>query len=358
VFPGSVMTKPTRHQIIEEDLESITAAELPWHRFERKAVLISGANGFLPAYMAESLLRLNEIAGGMQLKVIALVRNEEKARARFASYAGRTDLELIIQDVTEPILIDQKVDYIIHAASPASPKYFGIDPVGTMSANLQGTHNLLRLAKQTKAEGMLFFSSAEVYGDVAAKNIPTKEGDYGYLNPIEIRSCYAESKRAAEALCLAWFHQYEVPVKIVRPFHTYGPGMNLDDGRVFADFVADIVNRRDIVIKSNGDARRAFCYLADATLGFFHVLLKGECGQAYNVGNDKAEVSILDLARRLAALFPERETQVRHEHRPTPGYLPSGVSRNCPDISKIGALGWRPTTSIEIGFRRTIETFL
>lgn len=353
------MTGPVRHRIIEEDLDLIAATNLPWHLLERKTVLVSGANGFLPAYMVESLLRLNELTDGLRVKVIGLVRNREKALARFASYRGRSDLEFIVQDVCEPLLTDQQVDYVIHAASPASPKYFRADLVGTMLPNLQGTLSLLRVSREKNAQGFLLFSSAEVYGDVNPANIPTKEDDYGYLDPTAMRSCYAESKRAAEALSVAWFHQHGVPVKIVRPFHTYGPGMNLEDGRVFADFVRDIVNRQNIVVKSDGRARRAFCYLADATVAFFTVLLKGENSQAYNVGNDKAEVSILDLAHRLATLFPTQKTQVIVEQSSAdPNYLRSPVSRNCPDISKICALGWKPGTPIETGFRRTIESFL
>jgi len=352
------MTTPARHRIIEEDLALIAGADLPWHLLQKKTVLISGANGFLPAYMVEALLRRNEVENGLQVKVIALVRNQEKAFTRFASYHGRHDLDFIVQDVCEPVVTDRKVDYVIHAASPASPKQFGLDPVGTMAANLQGTQNLLRFAKELEAERFLLFSSGEVYGEVSAANIPTKEDAFGYLNPTALRSCYAESKRAAESLCVAWFHQHKVPVVIVRPFHTYGPGMDLEDGRVFSDFVADIVHGRDIVMKSDGSARRAFCYLADATMGFFTVLLKGENGEAYNVGNDQAEVTIMDLAHCLARLFPRKTQVIPNAPNQCSTYLPSTVSRNLPDISKICALGWLPTTSIETGFRRTIESFL
>lgn len=353
------MLHPPRHRVVEEDLAGIVAADLPWRRFAGKAVLVSGANGFLPAYMIEALLRLNETAGGPPARVVGLVRNREKALARFAAYGGRDDLEFVVQDVCEPVAFGGRVDFVIHAASQASPKHFGADPVGTISANLLGTHNLLRLASEKGSEGFLLFSSGEVYGEVDPAKVPTKEGDYGYLDPTAVRSCYAEGKRAAETLCVAWAHQHGVPAKIVRPFHTYGPGMSLDDGRVFADFVADVVNRRDILMKSDGSARRAFCYLADATLGFFTVLLKGESGQAYNVGNDRTEASILELAERVAAIFPERQTRViRRDSAQGADYLKSGISRNCPDVSKIRALGWRPTTTIEAGFRRTIESFL
>lgn len=347
-----------RNRVVEEDLARITSADLPWDILEGKTVLISGANGFLPAYIVETLLYLNEI-NRLRISIVGLVRNREKALSRFRVYQGRDDLKFIVQDVCDPIIISHNVDFVIHAASQASPKYFGKDPVGTMSANLFGTHNLLSIAKENNSEGFLFFSSGEVYGQVEMANIPTKETQYGYLDPATLRACYAESKRAAETMCIAWFHQFGIPAKIVRPFHTYGPGMSLDDGRVFSDFVADIIANNDIVLRSDGSAKRAFCYLADATLGFLTVLLNGENGQAYNVGNENGEVSVLDLAEQLAALFPNKGLHViKHQAIQNEGYLKSAVSRTCPDTSKIRALGWEPITPIESGFRRTIESFI
>ncbi len=155
-------------------------------------------------------------------------------------------------------------------------------------------------------------------------------------------------------MCAAYAHQYGVPFKVVRPFHTYGPGMRLDDGRVFADFVANIVRDEDIVLKSDGRARRAFCYIADSTLGFFTVLLKGEMSGIYNIGNDAEEVSILELASLLVGLFPEKKLKVIRDVPETrEGYMRSPVSRHCPDISKARALGWNPMTTLQDGFRKT-----
>ncbi len=243
--------------------------------------------------------------------------------------------------------------------SQASPKYFGSDPVGTLKANVLGTYNLLELARIKHINTFLYFSSGEVYGQVPEDRIPTPEDFFGFIDPTNVRSCYAESKRIAETMCVSWAYQFGVNAKIVRPFHTYGPGMALDDGRVFADFVSDIVNKRNIIMKSDGLARRAFCYLADATIGFFTVLLKGENNQAYNVGNDKGETSIIDLAHLLVSLFPELGLQViqRPGEKQT-GYLQSKIVRNCPSIEKIMKLGWQPYFSIAEGFHRTIRSFL
>jgi UDP-glucuronate decarboxylase len=343
--------------ILEEDLERIISFDLPWEKFRNSTVLISGANGFLPAYMVDTLLHLNAVRD-FNIKVIGLVRSKDKALRRFSDHIERSDLKFIVQDVSNPIECSDKLDYIIHAASQASPKYYGTDPVGTLSANILGTHNLLKLAHKNHLRGFLFFSSSEIYGQVDSPQTFTREDQYGYLDPTNLRSCYAESKRMGETMCVSWFHQYDIPTRIVRPFHTYGPYMALDDGRVFADFVANIVQERDIVMKSDGTATRAFCYLADAVQGFFTILLKGENGQAYNIGNPQGEVSILQLAKQLVSLFPEKGLKVIQQNELSQKYMKSDVSRNSPDISKIKGLGWNPNTSIEVGFKRTIESFL
>lgn len=348
-----------RNPVITEDLRSIISHDLNWQDLAGKSVLISGANGFLPAYMVETLLYLNDTWDKEPVKVIGVVRNREKALRRFSDYADRDDLQLIVQDICQPLEIHGPIDYIIHAASQASPKYYGKDPVGTLSANILGTFNLLELARTKQVQSFLFFSSGEVYGEVGADQIPTSEDAYGYVDPMNVRSCYAESKRMGENMCVCWHHQHGVPAKIVRPFHTYGPGMSLDDGRVYADFVADIVCGRNIVMQSDGCATRAFCYLSDATIGFFRVLLHGKNSQAYNVGNGEEEISILQLANLLVGLFPEKELQVTQmETVKQEGYLKSTISRACPEISKMNALGWNPVIPVAEGFKKTVRSFL
>jgi UDP-glucuronate decarboxylase len=345
--------------IINEDISYIISNDLSWPEFSDKTILITGANGFLPAYMVETLLNLKKHIGIGPSKIICLVRNIGATRKRFAEYKERNDLEWIVQDVCAPVEIKCKIDYIIHAASQASPKYYGIDPVGTLSANVLGTANMLNLAVKNNVKGFLFFSSGEVYGHVDSSQIPLKENLYGYIDPLDIRSCYGESKRLGETMCVSWMHQYGVPVKIIRIFHTYGPGMKLDDGRVFADFVSDIVNGRDIGMRSDGKAIRAFCYLSDAIIAFFTVFLKGEVGQAYNIGNDEAEISIVDLANLLVNLYPEKKLKViKQDESAILGYLKSPFNRHVPDINKIKQLGWCPQIDLNEGFRRTIGSFL
>jgi len=347
----------TGHEIIEEDLRQIATTTIEWTVFSEKTVFVTGANGFLPAYLVETLLFLTNQGIIKNTKVLALVRNIEKAKKRFKYYLNNKNIEFINQDVCDPITIDQKIDFIIHAASQASPKYYGIDPVGTLSANTLGTMNVLKLAQRNSIESFLYFSSSEVYGILEETKIPTTENDYGYLDPTNVRSCYAESKRMGENMCISWYNQFGIRIKIVRPFHIYGPCMGLDDGRVYADFVSDIVNNRDIIMKSDGRAMRTFCYLSDATIAFFLVLLSGKNGEAYNVGNPKCELSIIDLAQKLVELFPDKKLKVIKSENQSLGYLKSTVLRNCPNLNKINSLGWMPKIDITNGFYKTVLSY-
>lgn len=344
------------HPVVSADLDQILAARLPWEMLHGKTVLVAGAAGFLPAYMVKTLLHLNNRNPSANIRVIALVRDTEKARKRFSAFASRPDLEIWQADISRPLDYPGQIDIVIHAASQASPKYYGTDPVGTLSANVLGTYHLLELAAEKQVSRFLYFSSSEVYG-IPPDPSRIREDQYGPVDPTQVRSCYAESKRMGETICVSFMAQKKVPVFLVRPFHTYGPGLKLDDGRVFADFIASIVQRRDISMNSDGAAVRSFCYLADATIGFFTVLLKGSPGLAYNVGNPECSVSIKELAQTLVGLYPELGLKAVFRAPESSGYLASGFQQLCPDISRINALGWKPETDIPAGFRKTVDSF-
>lgn len=345
-----------RNRIIESDLKYITEANLPWELFRNKTIFVSGAAGFLPAYMVETLLYLNETRQ-LNIKILGLVLNAEDAHKRFSHYKGNKNLIFIPQNVCDKIEIKENIDYIVHAASNATPKVYNENPVGTITPNVIGTSNLLNLAVEKKVECFVFFSTSGVHGHVDASSFPVKENCYGYLDPMDLASCYLESKKMGENMCVAWMHQYGVPVKIIRPATTYGPGVRLDDGRSFADFISNIINYHDIEIFSDGKALRNFCYLADAVIGFFTVMLKGKVGQAYNVATDQ-EISIVDLAKLLVEkVFPERKLKVVMKTDTSKNYLRVNFSRTAVDITKVKALGWKPSISTEEGFKRTVESY-
>lgn len=343
----------------EEDLKYITDANIPWDDLEGTNILITGAGGMLASYMVDTILYLNTTRFKKKATVFALVRDYEKARERFIKSNVRNNVRFIVQDIRETIPIYDKIDYIVHAASVASPKQYRVDPMGVLIPNTIGTFNCLEFARKNPVRSFLFFSSGEVYGSMDDTTRPITETSFGKLDPMIVRSCYSESKRMGETMCVAWLNQHGVPAKVVRPFHTYGPSLNLNDGRVFADFISDIVHKRNIRVKSDGLTKRTFCYISDATIAFFLILLKGISGEAYNVGGSKDnEINVGDLAKLLVSLYPEYGLQVIYDKTVSNGYIRSDYQQLIPDITKVRELGWELNIGLKNGFRKTIRSFL
>jgi nucleoside-diphosphate-sugar epimerase len=347
-----------RHPVVTEDLERISAASLPWDQLAGRVVLVTGASGLVASYLVEALLYRREIGAPAPARIVALVRDRGRACARFAAYTGRSDLALVVQDVSEPVRYDGRIDAVVHAAGQATPRHFGTDPVGTYKPNVIGTHHLLERARHDGVESFVFVSSGAVHGAIPETAV-LREDVYGVVDPLDLRASYAESKRMGETMCRSWQAQFGVPARIVRLGHTYGPGMRRDDERAFAEFVFNVVDGRDIVLNSDGAAVRPYCYLADATEALLRVLLSGSPGEAYLLANPAASCSIRELAGIVASLYPERGVRVRVGGAATqPGYLPNRDPARPIDTSKITALGWAPMTSLEDGFRRTIASYL
>jgi UDP-glucuronate decarboxylase len=352
------MSARTRHAVVTEDLARISAAPLAWDRLDGEVVLVTGANGLVASYLVEALLHRREIGATGPARVVALVRSRDRACARFAAYEGRRDLEILVQDAAEPLRCDGRIGYVVHAAGQATPRHFGADPVGTYMPNVLGTHHLLERAYRDRARSFLFVSSGAVHGAIPEAAV-LREDTYGVVDPLDLRASYAESKRMGETMCRSWHAQFGVPARIVRLGHTYGPGMRRDDERAFAEFVFNVVDRRDIVLNSDGAAVRPYCYLADATEALLRDLLDGAPGEAYLLANPAATCSVRELAELVASLYPERGVSVRFGGPPTrAGYLPNRDPARPIDTSKIAALGWAPTTTLEDGFRRTIASYL
>jgi nucleoside-diphosphate-sugar epimerase len=247
---------------------------------------------------------------------------------------------------------------IVHGASPAIPRVYTKNPSELFISNGLGTYHLFSLAREKKSQQFLFLSSGEVYGRVDPSKFPQNESTFGEIDPMRVRSCYAESKRFAENMCACLQMEFGVPAKVARLCHTFGPGVRLDDGRVYADFLRDIVDGGPIHLKSDGTAQRTFCYLADATEALFTILLKGVDGQAYNVAPPNCLTTIGELAELLAASFSNGKVErpAQAEHAPlaiNPGseIWPAGEA----DVSKLLSLGWTPKTSLIECFDRTLH---
>ena len=260
---------------------------------------------------------------------------------------------MLEQDVCDRINFNERVDYIIHAASPASPKIMKEKPVDTIMANTIGTFNTLKFARKNNVKSYLYISSREVYGEPYEWQEKFDENTYGFIDPLLPRSCYPEGKRAAETMCMSFKEQYGLNVKIARPAHTYGPGMSIYDGRVQADFLKNVVNNENIVMKSTGEAVRTYTYIRDVISAIFLVLLDSD-DVVYNMADERAKITIKGLAEMLVNLYPERSLKVVMDiDEEQKGCAPFKLG--IIDSSKIRKLGWKPSLSIEEGFRRTVE---
>jgi dTDP-glucose 4,6-dehydratase/UDP-glucuronate decarboxylase len=269
-----------------------------------------------------------------------------------------SDVELLTSDVTRRwTLTDTKFDFIIHGASVASPTFYRQYPLETLDANVTGLRNMLDLAAETAVTSMVFFSSSEIYGDPPAHEIPTKETYRGNVACAGPRACYDESKRLGETLCYIYAQKHRVPVKIIRPFNNYGPGLRLTDRRVLPDLCTDALADRDIVLYSDGKATRTFCYSSDALTGYLLALLSDHEGEAFNVGSQVPEVSMYELATLVSKVSGSNRHVVCRSSNDT-HYLTDNPQRRCPDLSKSKTLlGYEPKVGLQTGVGRLLEWY-
>lgn len=344
-----------KNPIIRDDMERIYNSDLPWESMDGKNIYITGAAGMIASYVVFFLIYLNETRG-FNINIYACVRNHGKAVSRFGRYMEREYFHTIEADVCDSLPFDIRFDYIIHAASLASPQYYGCRPVDVMIPNLIGTHHLLEYARIYGCESFVFFSSGSVYGTLGTCE-SVREDMYGTMDYLALGNCYGESKRCGEALTRAYSAQYGINTHSVRIFHTYGPTMDINnDKRVFAEFVRSAVRGEDIVIKSDGTASRAFCYLSDTVAGIFSVITKGEAGSCYNIGNPHEYMSIMQLAGLVASLSDNGIKVVRKKRMEDDAYLPSPEQRKAAlNIERIQKLGWEPRIDGRTGFGKCIK---
>jgi UDP-glucuronate decarboxylase len=355
----------TAENVVAADLDHIChhLAE-DFTRMAGKRLLIVGGAGFLGYYLVQAPLHWNRTTCGEAISVTVFDNYIRGVPGWLTALEGDANLTLRRHDITHPLPEDMgEFDYIIHAASIASPIYYRRYPIETMDANVNGLRNLLDYALTQQAvgrplTGFLFYSTSEIYGDPTPENIPTPETYRGNVSCTGPRACYDESKRYGETLCVNFAQVHGLPVKMARPFNNYGPGLKISDRRVLPDFARDIFDGRDIVMLSDGAPTRTFCYIADAIVGYYRILTRGRPGEAYNIGIEDPEISMAELADRVAAIARERfgyTGRVVRKVSEDAAYLADNPNRRCPVIAKARTeLAYEPSIGIDEGLLRAL----
>ena len=336
-------------QVVDELRDELTA-------LQGTTLLVTGASGFLCSHFLETMAVFNE-SSRPGCRVIAVDNFRTGLPERLSWMKGRSDMELRQSDASQPFEPGERVDWIIHGASIASPPVYRQYPLETIDVNVNGTRHMLDLLKRD-GQGMLLLSSSEIYGDPDAANIPTAEDYRGLVSCTGPRACYDESKRLAETLATTYHRLYGSPVKTIRPFNVYGPGQRLDDGRIIPSLLSAAFYRKPIVLYSDGRATRSFCYVRDAIAGMLLVLIsKASAGEAYNVGNDE-EISIAETARIAASLDGEPALPIEFAVSEDRDYLSDNPQRRCPILTKLKSLGkWEPRVMVREGLARTLQSY-
>ena len=335
------------NSILLEDIEkTINDKSIDWSKLEGRTILITGATGLLGTIIVKTLQKYNE-NHLIKIKLILVVRNIQKAKELFGEDSNIEYLEASMENYRP---LELKIDYIIHMASPTKSKFFITYPVETIESIALGTKNMLEQAKISKVKSFVYLSSMEMYGIIDDSNVT--EDKLGYINNLEERSSYSETKRFAELLTYTYFKEYGVPAKIARLAQTFGAGISKEENRVYKMFCDCILNKKDIVLKTTGTTIVNFCYTTDAIKGIIKTLLDGKDGEAYNIVSDNINMTIADCAKWLVKEYANNEIQVRVEID-SKAFAPD--NKMILNNEKIKSIGWEPEYNVLDGYSRLIK---
>lgn len=336
-----------------EDVSYVAGLELPWDKLKNKSVLISGATGLVGSCFIDVIMKRNE--DGMNCKIYALGRNEQRAKERFAYCVGSSLFEFVAYDISQPLVRDDigTVDYVLHLASNTHPVQYSTDPIGTITTNIFGTYNMLEFAHRHNATRCAFTSSNEIYGENRGDVEKFDEHYCGYIDSNTMRAGYPESKRCSEALCQAYIKQKRMDIVVPRPTRSYGPTMLMSDTKAISQFIRKGIAGENIVLKSAGTQFYSYTYVVDAVSGLLTVLLKGECGEAYNIADEASDIMLKDLASIIAGYAGKKVVFEIPDALEAAGYSTATKARL--DSTKLQGLGWKAKYNITSGMERTIR---
>lgn len=318
-----------------------------------KSILITGGTGLICSSVVDVLLYLNKEENA-DINILLAGRSKDRTASRFYEAVEGKDYRFCFYDATKNQNLEIETDLIIHGASNANPAIYIKEPVETMLANIIGLNNLLSMAVRVKGKRVLYISSSEVYGNID-ENRPYKEGDYGFVDILNMRASYPCAKRAAETLCVAYGNEYGLETVIVRPGHIYGSAITNTDTRASAEFTRNAVSGEYIVMKSTGMQLRSYCYSLDCASAILSVLINGESGSAYNISNKNSICTISDIAKELAECSDGNVIFQKATEQERKGY--NFMSNSSLDSEKLEALGWRAMFDLKQGAEKTIKYY-
>ena len=342
-------------ELYRQELRKLNNHLLPWEKLSGKTIMISGATGMLGKCLIDFLM-LKNATENAKIQIIALSRNDVRAKERFADYWDSELFQYISCDVNKSIPECGQVDYIIHAASNTHPLQYSQDSIGTITSNVIGTKNMLDYAVAHGTQRFCFASSVEIYGENRGDVEKFDEKYLGYIDCNTLRAGYPESKRLGETLCNAYGQTYGIDFVIPRLSRVYGPTMLSSDSKAISQFIRKAAVGEDIVLKSEGNQRYSYTFVIDAVAGILYCLLLGEAGEAYNVADEKSDISLKDLAEYLAQIVGKQVIFELPDEKERRGY--STATKAMLDAGKLESLGWRPRVHIAEGLQCTVEEIL
>ncbi len=336
-----------------KDINYVSELDLPWEKLQNKSILISGATGLIGSCFIDVIMKKNE--KGLNCKVYALGRSQVKALKRFKYCLESKLFEFVSYDISKPFERNDMgvIDYVLHLASNTHPLQYSMDPIGTITTNIFGTYNMLEFAVQHHATRCAFISSNEVYGENRGDVEVFDEYYCGYIDSNTMRAGYPESKRCSESLCQAYIKQKNMDIVIPRLTRSYGPTMIMTDTKAISQFIKKGVAGENIILKSSGTQYYSYTYVTDAVSGLFTILLKGKCGEAYNVSDCESDIMLKDLATIIADLTKKKVIFELPDDMESAGYSKATKARL--NGSKLQKLGWKAKYDIKSGIERTIQ---
>lgn len=336
-----------------DDYQKISSLDyIDWDKLYNKTILITGGTGLIGSNLTNAFLYLNR-QKKLNLKIILLVRNPKAAQEMFQDFDDC--LHIVKYKLGEKVTVKDHVSYIVHGASPTNSKFFTEKPADTIVTNVDGVKAILEFAKLQSLDKLVYLSTMEVYG-YPQKGHKVTEHELAGFDPVIARNSYPIAKIACEALCNSFFYQYGTPSINLRLTQTFGPGVKSDDGRVFAQFMRSVIEKKDIVLKSQGLTERSYLYTADAVSAIIIALTKGIEGATYTVANPDTYCSIRDMANLVANEIAEKPLTVIYdvvEDITKLGYAETLYMDL--DVTKLQQLGWKPSTGLKEMFHRMLE---